>query len=133
MKSITFLTLDEILQIHEDQISRYGGTLGVRDIGLLQSAVAMPMGQFDGVYLHPDLYSMGAAYLFHITSNHPFLDGNKRVGIVSAIVFLILNGIEVTAEETALEEMVLSVARSELEKKGISHFFVCNTHKIDPR
>ena len=124
---IHFLTLDEILQIHSDQISRYGGTPGVRDFGLLQSAAAMPMAQFDGEYLHTDLNAMAAAYLFHFTQNHPFLDGNKRVGVVSAVVFLRFNGIEVIADETSLEEMVSAVARGEFDKEGISRFFTDNS------
>ena len=126
---IHFLTLDEILQIHSDQISRYGGTPGVRDFGLLQSAAAMPMAQFDGEYLHTDLNAMAAAYLFHITQNHPFLDGNKRVGVASAVVFLRINDIEVTADETSLEEMVSAVVRAEIDKEGISRFFAVNSRK----
>jgi death-on-curing protein len=93
-----FLTLDEILEIHRDQITRYGGTTGIRDLGLLQSAAAMPAAAFEGRYLHGDLFEMAAAYLFHITCNHPFLDGNKRVGTVAAIVFLELNGLELEAD-----------------------------------
>lgn len=124
------MTLEEILQIHEDQIRRYGGSSGVRDFGLLQSALAMPMAQFEGVYLHPDIFAMAAAYLFHITGNHPFLDGNKRVGIVSAIVFLKLNGYSLNADEDLLEEVVLSVARSEIGKEEISAFFKNNSHIV---
>ncbi|MDP8207264.1 MAG: type II toxin-antitoxin system death-on-curing family toxin [Candidatus Electryonea clarkiae] len=130
MSDIQFLTLDEVLQIHQDQITRYGGMTGMRDFGLLQSAVAMPMAQFDGVYLHPDLYAMAAAYLFHITRNHPFLDGNKRAGVVSAIVFLKLNGIEVAAEESSLEELVFAVAHGDIGKENISEFFSDTSHNI---
>ncbi|MBT7788210.1 MAG: type II toxin-antitoxin system death-on-curing family toxin [Calditrichaeota bacterium] len=130
MEPFIFLTLEEILQIHEDQIRRYGGSSGVRDFGLLQSALAMPMAQFEGVYLHPDIFAMAAAYLFHITGNHPFLDGNKRVGIVSAIVFLKLNGYSLNADEDLLEEVVLSVARSEIGKEEISAFFKNNSHIV---
>jgi death on curing protein len=130
LEPFIFLTLEEILQIHEDQIRRYGGSSGVRDFGLLQSALAMPMAQFEGVYLHPDIFAMAAAYLFHITGNHPFLDGNKRVGIVSAIVFLKLNGYSLNADEDLLEEVVLSVARSEIGKEEISAFFKNNSHIV---
>jgi len=69
-----FLTLDEILAIHRDQIERYGGAYGVRDMGLLQSAVAMPSAAAYGQYLHTDLCEMAAAYLFHIAQNHAFVD-----------------------------------------------------------
>ena len=129
MKQIKFLTLDEILYIHQDQITRYGGVQGIRDFGLLQSAVAMPMAQFDGVYLHPDLNAMASAYLFHITRNHPFIDGNKRAGVVSAIVFLKLNGVEISADESSLEEMVLSVARGDIGKEKVAKYFMDNSSK----
>src|SRR5438128_2739268 len=107
----TFLTLDEVLAIHLDQLARYGGAAGVRDLGLLQSAIAQPQATFGGQFLHQDLVAMAAAYLFHIVQNHPFVDGNKRVGTVAAIVFLELNGLELDAPEDQLEALVLSVAQ----------------------
>ncbi len=87
----TFLTLGEVLEIHRDQIGRYGGAAGIRDLGLLQSALSQPRATFGGEFLHGDLAEMAAAYLFHLVCDHPFVDGNKRVGLVSAIVFLRLN------------------------------------------
>ncbi len=76
----TFLTLDEVIEIHRDMIERYGGSFGIRDEGLLESAVAMPQAGFGEQYLHADVFEMAAAYLFHIVRNHPFVDGNKRTG-----------------------------------------------------
>lgn len=76
--SITFLGLDEVLKIHADQIARYGGAEGVRDLGLLESAVAAAQTSFSGSYLHGTLPEMAAAYLFHVAQNHPFVDGNVR-------------------------------------------------------
>jgi len=93
-----FLSLGEVLEIHRDQIDRYGGHPGIRDIGLLQSALAMPAAGFGGRFLHTDLFEMAAAYLFHITQNHPFVDGNKRTGAVASLVFLSLNGVEIKAD-----------------------------------
>ena len=78
MNDPLFLTLDEVLQLHAYQIKNFGGVEGILDIGLLESAIAMPRQGFGGTYLHPDLASMAAAYLFHIISNHAFQDGNKR-------------------------------------------------------
>ena len=98
MKEPLFLGLDEVIEIHHDQINRYGGPSGIRDIELLKSAIAMPPATFGGEYLHKNLYEMAAAYLFHITRNHPFIDGNKRTGAVAAVVFLFMNGIEFQAE-----------------------------------
>jgi death-on-curing protein len=117
-----FLTLDEVIEIHRDQIERYGGRGGIRDMALLQSSVAMPQTSFGGKYLHTDLFEMAAAYLFHIVRNHPFVDGNKRAGTVAAVVFLALNGEEVRVTNTALVQIVLSVARGETGKSGIAEF-----------
>ncbi len=101
MKEPIFLGLEEIIEIHRDQIERYGGYLGIRDIELLQSAVAMPAAGFGEDYLHADIHEMAAAYLFHIVRNHPFVDGNKRTAAVVAVVFLTMNGIELYADEIA--------------------------------
>src|SRR5438128_11544386 len=107
----TFLTLDEVLAIHRDQIARYGGAPGIHDPGLLQSALAQPQAGFGGQFLHTDLFEMAAAYLFHIVQNHPFIDGNKRVGAVSAIVFLRMNNQDINATEDELEALVLTLAQ----------------------
>ncbi len=123
MKEPVFLGLDEIIGIHHDQIKRYGGHPGIRDIELLKSAIAMPAAGFSGDYLHADIYEMAAAYLFHIVLNHPFIDGNKRTGAVASVVFLMVNGIELHADEDSLEEMVLSAAEGKIDKVVVAHFF----------
>jgi len=117
-----FLSLAEVLEIHRDQIERYGGHAGLRDLGVLQSALAMPAAGFGGRYLHSDLIEMAAAYLFHIVQNHPFVDGNKRTGAVAAIVFLSLNGIELEADETQLEQLVTDVAKGKAGKNIVFDF-----------
>ena len=118
-----FLTLEEVLEIHRDEIERHGGTLGVRDNGLLESAVATPQSGFGGHYLHGDLYEMSAAYLFHLVQNHPFLDGNKRVGAATALVFLTMNGVETKMTNQVLVDMVLAVAKGKMDKPAIADFF----------
>jgi death-on-curing protein len=118
-----FLTLDDVLEVHRDQIERYGGTLGVRDNGLLESAIVAPQSGFGGHYLHADLFEMASAYLFHLVQNHPFLDGNKRVGAAAALTFLVMNGIETKIPNQALVQMVLSVAQGRMEKGAIADFF----------
>jgi death-on-curing protein len=105
-----FLSVDDVLEMHAEQLARYGGEAGVRDLGLLESAVAQPMATFDGESLHCDLYEMAAAYLFHIVANHPFVDGNKRTGLIAALVFLDLNGIAVLHSSDELYEMTMAVA-----------------------
>jgi len=118
-----FLTLEEVLEIHCDEIEWHGGTLGVRDNGLLESAVAAPQSGFGGHYLHGDLCEMAAAYLFQLVQNHPFLDGNKRVGAATALVFLTMNGVETKMANQALVDMVLTVAKGKMDKPAIAKFF----------
>ena len=118
-----FLTLDEVLGIHADQIRCYGGRPGLRDLGLLQSAVAMSETTFDGEFLHGTVFEMAAAYLFHLARNHPFVDGNKRTALMSALVFLGLNGQRLDAESGALYELVDGVAAGSVDKAEVSVFF----------
>jgi death on curing protein len=118
-----FLSLAEVLEIHRDQINRYGGSAGIRDMGLLQSALAMPTASFSGDFLHVDLFEMASAYLFHIVRNHPFVDGNKRTGAVAALVFVSLNDLEVDADEDSFEKMVLDVAAGKADKSAVVEFF----------
>jgi death-on-curing protein len=117
-----FLTLDEVIEIQADQIERYGGSLGTRDKDLLQSAIAMPESGFGEHYLHTDLFEMAAAYLFHLVQNHPFVDGNKRVGAMAAFTFLKLNGLTLTAKDTEFESIILSVAQGKVGKAGVAEF-----------
>ncbi len=118
----TFLGLDEVLEIHRGQIERHGGRLGVRDLGLLESELAMPRAGSRGVYFHADVHEMAAAYLFHLIMNHPFVDGNKRVGAMAAYVFLRLNGFELTATNAELVHLVLGVAEGRIGKASASVF-----------
>lgn len=118
-----FLTLEEVIAIHHDQIARYGGTVGIREVGLLESAIAAPQAGFGDQYLHRDVFEMAAAYLYHLAQNHPFIDGNKRVGAAAALTFLELNGIETKIPNQALVDLVLSVAQGKMEKNAITAFF----------
>jgi len=123
LKEPLFLGVDEVIEIHRDQLERYGGQPGILDMELLQSAVAMPAAGFGEDYLHSDIFEMAAAYLFHIVRNHPFVDGNKRTGAVAGLVFLMMNGIALHASEKSLEKMVRSVADGKIDKAGVSAFF----------
>ena len=118
-----FLELAEILLIHQDQLEQYGGSPGVRDIGILQSATAMPRAGIADRYLHEDIFEMAAAYLFFIVQDHPFVDGNKRTGAVAAMVFLALNDIGIQVDEDGLEAMVRSVAEGTTTKADVAMFF----------
>ena len=128
MADPVFLTLDEVLAIHADQIRRYGGSHGVRDVGLLGSAVAMPQASFGGVYLHTSLAEMSAAYLFHIAQNHPFVDGNKRAALASALAFIWLNGQRLQADEDELVELVMGIAAGRLAKSDAAVFISARLH-----
>lgn len=107
MPDIDFLALDDVLEIHRDQIERYGGSSEIRDIGLLQSAVVMPAAAFGGQYVHRDIFTMAAAYLFHITQNHPFVT---------------INDIEIDASENELEDVVWRVAIGQADKQIVASF-----------
>ncbi|MDP6600970.1 MAG: type II toxin-antitoxin system death-on-curing family toxin [Phycisphaerales bacterium] len=123
-----FLSLADVLQLHSDQIDHYGGEVGVRDQGLLESALAQPVATFDRQRLRADLFEMAAAYLFHIVQNHPFVDRNKRAGVVAALVFLMDNSIEIEAEPGELYELTMSVARSDAGKTEVTEFFRHHAH-----
>jgi len=117
-----FLSLDEVLALHADQISRYGGETGIRDLGLLQSALAMPQAMFGGQWLHLTFHEMAAACLFHVVRNHPFVDGNKRSGLICAIAFLGLNDLELAADPDELLDLVRGVAEGRTDKAQVAVF-----------
>ena len=117
-----FLTLDEVLAIHAHEIDRYGGAHGLRDRSGLESAVAMPGATFGDELLHGSLWEQGAAYLFHLTKNHPFVDGNTRTGLACALVFLGLNGVHVRATDDELVALLEGVAGGPLTKADIAVF-----------
>jgi death-on-curing protein len=119
---VVYLTLDEVLAIHAHQITRYGGRPWIRDRGLLESAIAMPRASFGGDELHASLHEKGAAYLFHLVKNHPFIDGNKRVGLAACLVFLRLNAVEIEATDDELVELVYGVAEGRLSKSAAAVF-----------
>ena len=118
-----FLDMERVMRIHQSMINTYGGVAGLRDPGLLHSAIAIPQASFSGECLHKDIFEMGAAYLYHITQNHPFIDGNKRTGAATAIVFLAMNGIIIQADEDGLFKITLSVAKGEAGKEKVAEFF----------
>jgi death-on-curing protein len=111
-----FLTLAEVIEIHADQTDRYGGQAGVRDLGLLESALSQPEASFAGTWLHQDLYEMAAAYAYHLCQNHPFIDGNKRTALASALVFLELNDLTILDPRGRLKTAMIRIASSKLSK-----------------
>jgi death-on-curing protein len=119
---VVFLTLDEVIALHADQIERYGGRPGIRDLGLLQSALGTPSATFEERFLHEGLHEMAAAHLFHIVRNHPFVDGNKRVGLMVLLAFLGLNSRRLDANAQEVEDLVLGIARGRVSKAETAVF-----------
>jgi death-on-curing protein len=117
-----FLELDDVLAIHSDQIAHYGGSDGVRDLGLLRSALATPQASFAGEFLHPTLHEMASAYLFHLVQNHAFIDANERIRLAATIAFLGMNDLWLESDLAELVELVLRVARGEIGKPEIAVF-----------
>lgn len=111
--------MENVIELHRVTLAREGGTQGVRDYGLLESAVSSPRQSFGGEYLHPDIPSMAAAYLYHVVKNHPFVDGNKRAGALSLLLFLHGNQPHPVPEPDDLERVTLSVADGSMDKGAL--------------
>jgi death-on-curing protein len=120
---IQFLDLDDVLDLHEMQIERYGGARGMRDQGLLESAIGMPQASFGGEYFHHGPFEMAAAYAFHIAENQPFVDGNKRTALAAALVFLDWHQIEIEESGEELYSAMIQLAEKKLDKIGLSQLF----------
>jgi death on curing protein len=110
------LTVDMVREIHGEAISRFGGSDGVREPALLESAVAAPQASFAGKSPYADIVEIAAAYLFYICRNHPFIDGNKRAALGACLVFLRLNEMEPNTDGPEWEKLTLAVAASTLDR-----------------
>jgi len=123
-----YLTAEQVLFIHSCLINETGGSHGVRDLGLLESAIARPQATFGGKELYSDLFMKAAALMISLVNNHPFVDGNKRTGVTATGLFLRLNGRKLTASQAALETCTLRVATKEIEMADLAAWF--RTHTI---
>lgn len=123
LSEILFLSYEEVLQFHADQLGLFGGQDGIRDEGVLRSALAMPEATYDGAYLHEDEFSMAAAYAFHIAEGQPFVDGNKRTGLNAALVFLELNGWSAEDPEEELYDAMIGLATGTYTKSTLADVF----------
>lgn len=115
-----FLDVDDVLALHERQIAEFGGSSGIRDRGLLESAVATPQATFGGGFVHGSPFAQAAAYAFHIAQNQPFVDGNKRTGLGAALVFLRLNGFRVVDPGDELYDAMIAITERRLDKPGLA-------------
>jgi death-on-curing protein len=106
---VNYLSAEQVLFIHARLVSEIGGSHGIRDLGLLESAVARPQASFEGNELYADVFAKAAALMESLVGNHPFVDGNKRTGIAAAAIFLQINGWSLTASNSDLETRTLNV------------------------
>lgn len=118
-----YLSVEQILRLHQTGIEMFGGSAGLRDRGALESAVARPTMTFGGEDLYPDEASKAAALLHSLVMNHAFVDGNKRVGIAAAELFLRLNQYRLAADDSELEELTVTVARGEIDAEAFAIWF----------
>jgi death-on-curing protein len=115
-----FLTLEDVLWIHQQQLELYGGQAGVRDQGLLESAIGMPRQTFGGDFVHDELFAMAAAYAFHIAENQPFIDANKRTALEACVAFLDLNGIVILDPDGKLYDAMMGLATRSMTTQGMA-------------
>ena len=129
--SIQYLGLDLICRMHRDQILKHGGILGVRDLGLLKSAIDEPKATFDQVDLYPELFDKAAATFVLLVKNHPFIDGNKRIGVVVMGMLLSLNGLELIMDPESLYDMAIDIATSKLNIMQVAVILKKNSVRFD--
>ena len=123
MSEIQFLSLNQVLELHRAAIEAHGGDAGIKDLGLVESAVAMPRQRFEGAPLHPDLPAMAAAYLYHLAKAHAFVDGNKRVGAMAALVFLDANDAPKLPPARDMERITMAVSAGTMDKQQVTAWF----------
>jgi len=129
MSEPEWLEIDIVLDFHAEQLALFGGADGVRDLGLLESALARPINKF--AYGETDLAVLAAAYGFGIARNHPFVDGNKRTALASMIVFLGLNRIDLDAPQEDATAIVLSLAAGEITEDVLASWIADHLKPLD--
>ncbi|MBI2334220.1 type II toxin-antitoxin system death-on-curing family toxin [Candidatus Daviesbacteria bacterium] len=121
-KKIKFLSIDQVLFIHDLVVKRFGGSFGIRNLGLVESAIGRPQSTFGSQFLYENIFDMAAALLQSLLKNHPFVDGNKRTALTSAAMFLKLNGYELKNTHQKEVEFAVSVDNKNLSIEQISHW-----------
>jgi death on curing protein len=129
---VRFLPRAVVLAINEDQARKYGGQPGVRDQAALASALHMPRAEFDGQWLHDDLCAMAAAYGYHLSQNHPFVDGNKRTAGMAMFAFLVLNDAEPVAPEDEYYATMMAVASGAMTKAQLADWLRAVALRVPP-
>ena len=130
MKNIKFVPKNIILYFHEQLIQNYGGKHGIRDNKLFESAIEQPKSTFKGEYLHDSIIKMAAAYGYHLCNNHPFVDGYKRIALVTMDVFLQRNGYQINASEKEAYKIMMQLSSGQLSKKDLTAWLKTNTSTL---
>ena len=120
MSEPVWLSTELIIAIHDEQLEQFGGPSGLRDRGLLESALARPLNQY--AYGNEDMAALAAAFVFGLVRNHPFIDGNKRTGLLALVTFLGLNGIDFVAPEAETAITMLALAAGEIDEGELAHW-----------
>ena len=126
-----FLSLGEVVRLHRLLIESSGGASGIRDLALLDSALAQPRATFDSRDLHPTVLDKAAALCASLVQNHPFVDGNKRVGHAAMATFLLLNGIDIVATIDEQEQLILDLAAGRCRREDVASWLQSHTKKLD--
>ncbi len=129
MEAIIFLSIEKIITINDQHIRLFGGMHGVRDVNLLESAVARPQTTFGGVFAYHDEYTMAAVYAHGIIKNHPFIDGNKRTGMAAALIFLDINGFEASLSNDDVFDLGIALATSKISYEMVAEIFQYSSRK----
>ena len=119
---IKYLTVDQVIGFHDELLNLFGGLRGIRDKNLLHSALDAPRTAFNGADMYPSIYEKAGVYLYHITKNHPFNDGNKRTAFVTTLAFIEANHAKIKFDLSNLEKMVVEVASGNVEKPELFSF-----------
>jgi death on curing protein len=127
---IKFLDKETVLYFHSDQIKIYGGSYGIRDENLLESALARPKATLEGKYLHKNIFEKSAAYGYHLCKNHPFIDGNKRIALIAMVTLLYVNGYELKISEKEIYLLIMGIANNSISKKELTDYIKKNTRKL---
>lgn len=122
MGDIKFLDINAVLDVHDSLVTKYGGLLGIRDVGLLKSAISQPEASYGGHYLHDDIFHMAAAYAYHIVKNHAFIDGNKRTGSGIALLFLRLNNFKRQINNKEWDQIILDISTNTITKEDVAAY-----------
>ena len=131
MKNIIFIPKKVIIYYHSQLIQIYGGSYGIRDEGMLDSALEQPQATYGGRYLHDTFMGMAAAYGYHLCNNHPFIDGNKRIALVAMDAYLRRNGFEIIAAEKETYKTMIRLSTGELTKDELAKWLKNNTSEIE--